>query len=130
MKPSGEDMPDRESAWSPKQIRMSHDALDQFLTPDVLTALAEGLREDSDRSGVGQAGVEAMLERRGIKLAPGVTIDMPVGPPEVDPPSIPPIVIGTLKPFRRCMTICHQIGPRDPRDPDPTRITICYVLCI
>lgn len=123
-------MAERTPSWSPKQIQLSHDALDAFLTEDVLAALAEGLEKDAGGTGIGRTGVQAALESRGVKLPEGVTINMPIGPPEPSPPSIPPIVIGSPKPFRRCLTICHQIGPADPNDPDPTRITICYILCI
>ena len=124
------DLAEPQAPWSLDQIRFSHDALDDFLTPDVLAALSEGLQADVDGTEVGQTGVQAALERRGVKLAAGITINMPVGPPVGGPPSIPPIVIGSPKPFRRCITICHQIGPTDPRDPDPNRLTICYYLCI
>lgn len=123
-------MAERTPPWSPKQIQLSHDALDAFLTEDVLAALAEGLQKDLGGTGVGRTGVQAALESRGVKLPEGVTINMPIGPPEPSPPSIPPIVFGSSKPFRRCLTICHQIGPADPNDPDPTRITVCYILCI
>jgi hypothetical protein len=123
-------MASKRAPWSRKHIRLSHDALDDFLTPDVLAAFAEGLQADMGGTGIGQTGLQAALERRGITLDPGITINMPVGPPEVEPPTIPPIVIGTPKPFRRCLTICHHIGPANPKDPDPTTITICYILCI
>ncbi len=123
-------MAEQQAPWSPEQIRFSHDALDAFLTPDVLAAIGEGLQADLGGTDIGQTGVQAALERRGIKLDPGITINMPVGPPIGDPPSIPPIVIGTRVPFRRCLTICHHIGPTDPQDPDHNYLTICYYLCI
>ena len=123
-------MAERQAPWSQEQIRFSHDALDAFLTPEVLAAIGEGLEADVGGTDLGQTGVQAALERLGVKLAPGITINMPVGPPIDGPPSIPPIVIGSVKPFRRCLTICHQIGPAGGQDPDPTRLTICYYLCI
>ena len=116
--------------WSLKQIRRSHDALDGFLSPEVLAALSEGLREDAEGSRAGRTGVQAALERRGVELGAGISINLTIGPPPGDPPSIPPIVFGSPQPFRRCLTICHQIRPADPRDPDPTTIKICYILCI
>ena len=67
----------------------------------------------------------AFLTKRGIKLPQGVAISfLP------EPPGLPPLVFGQPRPFRRCFTICHDIGPSDPRDPDPTRIKVCYILCI
>lgn len=116
--------------WSMKQIQRSHGALDHFLSPDVLDALAEGLRQDADGSKGVRSGVQAVLERRGIDLGAGISIELTLGPPPVDPPLIPPIVFGSPQPFRRCITICHQIGPSDPRDPDPTTLKVCYILCI
>jgi hypothetical protein len=117
-------------AWTPEQIRLAHDGLDGFLREGVLGALAQGLRNDAGGTPVGRTGVQAALDSLGVELPPGITISMPFGPPEVSPPALPPLVFGSPKPFRRCLTICHQIGPSDPRDPDPTRITVCYILCI
>jgi hypothetical protein len=122
-------MAEQTAPWSLKEMQRSHAALDGFLTQEVLAALADGLR-DVDGSETGRTGVQAVLDRRGIDLAPGISINFPFGPPPIGPPTLPPIVLGTPQPFRRCLTICHQIGPVDPRDPDPTRVSVCYVLCI
>ena len=49
-------MADLQAPWSPEQIRFSHDALDAFLTPEVLAAIGEGLEADIGGTDLGQTG--------------------------------------------------------------------------
>jgi hypothetical protein len=72
-----------------------------------------------------KADTRAYLLEAGVRLPPSMDVRF-----ADEPPSLPPVVVGAPKPFRRCVTVCHQIGPADPRDPDPTRFTWCYTICL